>query len=150
MRIKRLLGAGDRIMVSVLPFAFVGIAANHRWPALFQLGFGRAGFALGSAFIAIGIPLWLISVVQILLLVQKDKLITHGPFALLLHPIYTSVALLVIPGVGLLLDSWLGFALGLILYLASRHFAPSEERELAARFPVEYPAYRRRVLLPWL
>jgi hypothetical protein len=58
--------------------------------------------------------------------------------------------LLVIPGVGLLFDSWLGFALGLVLYVASRRFAPSEEREMAERFPDEYPAYRKRVLLPWL
>lgn len=60
------------------------------------------------------------------------------------------MALLVIPGCGLAFDSWLGFVLGLALYVASRRFAPNEERELAQRFPDEYPAYRKRVLLPWL
>jgi protein-S-isoprenylcysteine O-methyltransferase Ste14 len=68
----------------------------------------------------------------------------------MLHPIYTSVALLVLPGLGLLLSTWLGPALGVILYIASRLFSRSEEKMLASIFPAEYPAYRARVLLPWL
>jgi hypothetical protein len=67
--------------------------------------------------------------------VPKKKLITRGPFALMTHPFYTSVALLVIPGLGLLPDTWLGFVLGLVLYLASRRFAPREERDLEKQFP---------------
>jgi len=120
------------------------------WPSPFHLGHGGAGLALGGALLAVGIPLWLTSVAQILLFVPQGKLITRGPFAIMTHPLYTSVALLVIPGVSLLFDSWLGFPLGLTLYVTARRFAPSEERELLARFPAEYPAYRKRILLPWL
>jgi protein-S-isoprenylcysteine O-methyltransferase Ste14 len=149
-QLKVLVGAGDRIMASASPFAVVGIAANVLWPAAFQLGLGTTGLALGGVLLAAGIPLWLTSAVQILLFVPKGKLITRGPFALVIHPLYTSVALLVVPGAGLLFDSWLGLALGVVLYIASRRFAPSEERALAERFPIEYPAYRKRVLLPWL
>jgi protein-S-isoprenylcysteine O-methyltransferase Ste14 len=68
----------------------------------------------------------------------------------MLHPIYTSVALLVLPGLGLALDTWLGVAVGAILYAASRIFSKSEEKILAALFSTEYQAYRARVLLPWL
>ncbi|HYP97407.1 MAG TPA: DUF998 domain-containing protein [Polyangiaceae bacterium] len=149
-RIKLLVGAGDRIMASALPFALLGITANALWPALFHLGLGGKGLVLGGALLALGIPLWFTTAVQILLLVPQGKLITRGPFAIMRHPLYTSVAVLVTPGVGLLFDSWLGFALGLVLYIVSRRFARSEEGELAKRFPAEYPAYRRRVLLPWL
>ena len=149
-QIRLLVGEGDRIMVATLPFAAVGITANVLWPSAFHLGLGTMGLVLAGVLLGAGIPLWLISAVQILLLVPKKKLITRGPFAIMIHPLYTSVALLVLPGVGLLLDSWLGFVLGLVLYAASRRFAPSEERELTERFPEEYPAYRKRVLLPWL
>jgi protein-S-isoprenylcysteine O-methyltransferase Ste14 len=124
--------------------------ANILWPPAFRMGFGAAGRTVGIVCVVIGVPLWLTSVVQILVSVPKGKLITGGPFALMLHPLYTSVAILVIPGCALLCDSWLGFALGLILYLSARLFAPSEERDLAARFPLDYPAYRKRVILPWL
>jgi protein-S-isoprenylcysteine O-methyltransferase Ste14 len=50
----------------------------------------------------------------------------------------------------LVLDTWLGPALGGVLYLASRFFERTEEKSLATDFPNEYPAYRKRVLLPWL
>jgi protein-S-isoprenylcysteine O-methyltransferase Ste14 len=56
----------------------------------------------------------------------------------------------VIPGLGLLFGSWLGFAVGSVLYVSARLFAPWEERDLAARFPEDYREYRKRVLLPWL
>ena len=36
------------------------------------------------------------------------------------------------------------------MYGGVRLFAAGEERELAAAFPAEYPAYRAKVLLPWL
>lgn len=149
-QIKLLVGAGDRIMVAALPFTIAGIAANVVWPSPFHLGFGTMGLVLGGVLLAMGIPLWFTSAAQILLFVPKGKLITRGPFAIMIHPLYTSVALLVVPGVSLLFDSWLGFALGLVLYIASRRFAPSEEREMAERFPEEYSAYRKRVLVPWL
>ena len=150
MNIRGLVGAGDRIMALTLPFAVVGIGANILWPSVFQTRLGAAGTIAGLLFLAVGVPLWLTSVAQILLFSSRGKLITSGPFALMLHPLYTSVALLVIPGCGLVLDSWVGIAIGLALYLSSRRFAPREERELAARFPKDYPAYRKRVLLPWL
>jgi protein-S-isoprenylcysteine O-methyltransferase Ste14 len=149
-RIQELVGTGDRIMAVTLPFAVMGLAANVLWPSIFRMGFGTAGLITGVVLLALGVPIWLASVVQILVHVPRGELITTGPFALVLHPIYASVALLVIPGCGLVLDSWLGFAIGAVLYVSERHFARAEERDLTRRFPLEYPAYRRRVLLPWL
>jgi len=149
-QLKALVGEGDRIAILTLPLAAIGLGANHLWPSAFHMGWGAAGKVLGIACVAIGVPLWLTSAVQILLFVPKGRLITTGPFALMRHPLYTSVALLVLPGLGLLFDSWIGFAIGIVLYSSSRLFAPNEERELAARFPQEYAAYRKRIVLPWL
>lgn len=52
--------------------------------------------------------------------VPRGQLITTGPFTLVKHPLYTGVALLVLPWAGFLLDTWLGAALGSILYVATR------------------------------
>jgi protein-S-isoprenylcysteine O-methyltransferase Ste14 len=150
MNIKVLVGSGDRVMGLTLPFAVVGIAANIIWPSAFTLAFGMAGLVAGLALIALGLPLWLGSVALILINVPKKKLITTGPFALMAHPLYTSVALLVIPGCSLLFDTWVGFAIGALLYSASRLFSPREEELLTKYFPSDYPAYRAKVLLPWL
>ena len=88
--------------------------------------------------------------ILVLIRVPQKKLITNGPFALVRHPLYTSVALLVIPGRGLLFDTWVGAGIGAVLYVSSRIFSPSEERILQKVFLVEYPANRGKVLLPWL
>jgi len=150
MNVKALVGAGDRVMGLALPFIVVGIAANLFWPPVFRMGFAARGIFAGIVLLVVGLPLWLTSVAQVLIVVPKSKLITSGPYALMLHPLYTSVALLVFPAIGLLVDTWLGFALGAVLYLSSRLFSPAEERALAESFGAEYVAYRAKVLFPWL
>jgi protein-S-isoprenylcysteine O-methyltransferase Ste14 len=150
MRLKVLVGAGDRVMGMTLPFAAIGIAANVLWPSAFRIGSVPAVFIVGIVLLVVGVPLWLSSVAMILINVPRKKLITSGPYALMLHPLYTSVAILVIPGCSLLFDSWVGFAIGAVLYISSRIFSVKEEELLAKYFPVEYPAYRAKVLLPWL
>ena len=150
MKLKVLVGSGDRVMVLAAPFIVVGVVANILWPAVFRMGAGLGGVIAGLALLVVGVPVWLTSVVQILVNVPRRRLITSGPYAVVLHPLYTSVALLVLPGLGLLLDTWLGPALGAVLYASSRLFAGAEEKLLAKYFPAEYPAYRSRVVLPWL
>ena len=150
MKLKVLVGAGRQVMGLALPFIVAGIVVNILRPAWFALGFGTGGLIAGIVLLAIGVPAWISSVILILVRVPQKKLITTGPFAVVLHPLYTSVALLVIPGLGLLFDSWVGAAIGVILYFSSRIFSPGEEKILLQYFPQEYPAYRKKVLLPWL
>jgi protein-S-isoprenylcysteine O-methyltransferase Ste14 len=150
MKLKVLVGSGSRIMSLTLPCAAIVIAANILWPRVFSLGFGPGGLVAGIVLLVVGVPAWISSAVLVLVRVPQKKLITTGPFAVVLHPLYTSVAILVIPGLGLLLDTWAGFAIGAVLYVSARLFERDEERILARVFPAEYPAYRKRVLLPWL
>lgn len=148
--LRKLMGAGHRIMLFTLPFVLAGVASDLLWPPAFRMGWGTPGLILGLVLLAVGVPLWLGSAIQVLRQVPRGKLITTGGFAWVLHPLYLAVSLLVIPGCGLVLDSWLGFAIGAAMYVGVRLFAVREERELAAAFPREYPAYRAKVLLPWL
>jgi protein-S-isoprenylcysteine O-methyltransferase Ste14 len=60
------------------------------------------------------------------------------------------VALLVLPSVGLLLNTWLGGVIGITLYLGSRLFAPEEEALLAKTFGPSWDAYCKQVKIPWL
>ena len=58
--------------------------------------------------------------VLILTNVPKGELITGGPYAIVKHPLYTAVALLVIPWIGFLSNTWLGAGIGIALYVGSR------------------------------
>ncbi len=150
MKLKVLVGSGDRIMLSTLPFAAAAVVLNVLRPSWFALGMGATGSIIGIILLALGVPTWLGCAALILTMVPRKKLITTGPFAVVRHPMYVAVSLLVLPGLGFLLDTWSPVAIGLALYILARVYAPAEEKMLEKVFPKEYAAYRGKVLLPWL
>jgi protein-S-isoprenylcysteine O-methyltransferase Ste14 len=82
--------------------------------------------------------------------VRAAELVTTGPYAVVNHPLYASVAVLVLPWVGFLSNTWLGAVIGIALYVGLRLFAPAEEAELAQEFGPAWDDYCRRVKMPWL
>ena len=146
-----LIGSGDRIGAFVLPFVLAGVALNIAFPETFSVGRPPPWLQAVSALaLAIGVAVWAWSVLLILTKVRAGELVTTGPYSLVKHPLYTSVALLVLPWLGFLLDTWLGALIGIALYVASRLFAPAEEADLAGRFGPQWDAYCHRVKVPWL
>jgi protein-S-isoprenylcysteine O-methyltransferase Ste14 len=134
-----------------MPFLIIGVVMNILFPSFFTVGGPPAVLKVISIVVLIpGAIMWLWSVVQILIRVPQKKLITDGPYALIKHPIYTSVALLVLPWVGFLLNTWLGAVIGLVLYLASRLFSPEEEEGLSKTFGAAWDEYCKSVKIPWL
>ena len=66
------------------------------------------------------------------------------------HPLYTAVALLVLPWIGFLLNTWLGALIGIVLYVGSRIYAPAEEASLSETFGAKWDEYSSTVKMPWL
>ena len=96
----------------------------------------------------------LMLVLPLLTLVSRLYLGAHHLTDALTSVVYGSVwlavvALLVLPWVGFLLNSWLGLVVGIVLYGAARVFAPEEEVELSERFGPRWDAYRTNVRIPW-
>lgn len=151
LNLKALLGSGHKIALLTLPFLVVGLVLNLAVPEWFDVGGPPTRLAVISIVLLIpGVAIWLWSVELILTRVPRGELITTGPYSLMKHPIYTSVALLVLPWFGFLLNTWLGAAIGVVLYVASRMFAPEEEAALAETFGLRWEAYRSSVPFPWL
>lgn len=150
MNLRRLVGSGDKIALLLLPFLLGGLVLNVAFPSLFDVGGPPNGLRVVSILVLIaGVATWGWCVVLILAHVPRGELITSGPYALVKHPLYTSVALLVLPWIGFLLNTWLGAALGLVLYAGDRMFAPEEEADLAKSFGTRWEAYLRAVKMPW-
>ena len=146
-----LVGSGDRIGLFTLPFLIVGVALDVADPSLFSVG--GPSFALRMISIAVlvaGLTVWAWSVVLILVKVPRGELITTGPYAVVRHPLYISVALFVLPWIGFLGNTWVGAPIGVVMYVATRVFAPREEAVLSARFGRAWDAYRQAVTVPWL
>ena len=149
--LKDLIGSGDRIALFTLPFGIAGVGLNIAFPNAFAVGGPPALLQFISIIVlALGVVVWFWSVALILVHVPRGELITSGPYAVVKHPIYTSVALLVLPASGFLLNTWIGVAVGIALYVGSRLFAPVEERELARRFGGEWERYAAHVTVAWL
>jgi protein-S-isoprenylcysteine O-methyltransferase Ste14 len=149
--IRTLVGSGDRIARATLPFVVVGLASSVVFPSLFDVGVPSATLrAVSIVVLVAGITIWVWSAVLILTKVPRGELITTGPFALVRHPLYTGVSLLVLPWLGFLFNTWLGVALGIVMYVAARVYAPAEEKELARTFGPEWYEYATNVKIPWL
>jgi len=151
MNLRKLMGSGDRIMLLTLPFLVVGGAFNYGNPAFFSVGGPPTWLAIVSGLVlSVGVLGWLWSVALILRDVPKGRLITSGPYRLVRHPLYTAVALLVLPWLGFLLDTWLGVVLGAVVYVGSRLFAGAEEADLSRTFGAAWQRYAGSVRLGWL
>jgi protein-S-isoprenylcysteine O-methyltransferase Ste14 len=75
----------------------------------------------------------------------RGGLVTHGPFGIVRHPFYLSLALWA-TALGLALGSLSGTAVLLLGYLAASAWrARLEDAVLAEAFPQEFPAYAARV-----
>lgn len=128
MDLKRLTGSGDRIGLFTLPFVIVGLILNVAFPSVFDVGGPPTALAVVSVVVLIvGVTIWIWSVALILTKVPRGELITSGPYAFMKHPLYTSMALLVLPWIGFLLNTWVGALLGVALYIGSR-ISPQQKR----------------------
>jgi protein-S-isoprenylcysteine O-methyltransferase Ste14 len=149
--LKSLIGSGDRIALCTVPVVLVALVLWAFDPARVAVdGSNPVVRAVTLVGLGVGLVGWAWSAILILTRVPKGELITTGPFAVVKHPLYTSVGLLVLPSLGILLGTWLGIVIGVALYVGSRLFAPAEERELRSTFGARWDAYEQRVLLPWL
>ena len=151
MKLKILVGSGRKIGLFTFPFLIAGLALNLIFPDFFSAG-GPSTFLSRVSIIMLfpGIIVWFWTVYLILTKIPRKELITSGPYSIVKHPLYTGVALLVIPWVGLLFNTWLGILIGAIVYIGSRIYSPEEERILAKIFGESWDRYCNSVAVKWL
>jgi protein-S-isoprenylcysteine O-methyltransferase Ste14 len=149
--VRGLVGSGEKIASFTLPFLVTGIVLNAWFPSAFSVGGPSEALRIISIAVLIaGSIAWAWSVALILTRVPQKQLITSGPYSLVKHPLYTGVALLVVPWIGFLLDTWLGVAIGFVVYVGSRLYAPEEEATLSDTFGPAWDDYCETVKIPWL
>ncbi|MDF1548883.1 MAG: methyltransferase [Bacteroidales bacterium] len=151
MKLKALVGNGRKIGLFTLPFLIVGFPLNIMFPEFFFVS-GASGllFWISVFFLVIGIINWIWTVVLILTKIPKKLLITTGPYAIIKHPLYVGVALLVLPWAGFMFNTWLGIVFGIVVYIGSKIFSPEEEKFLSRIFGIEWENYSKKVKFPWI
>ena len=151
MNRKEIVGSGGKIGRVAAPFLIAGVILNILAPSFFSVGGPSVVVrAVSVVILTVGIATWMWSGYLIATKVPRKELITNGPFSVVKHPLYTAVALLVAPSVGILFNTWLGVLVGLVVYAGSRIYSPEEEKLLSGTFGTGWDEYCSKVKLPWI
>ena len=141
-----IFGQGPRIMLFALPVAAAAVAAHLLVPDLARMPLPRSVLTPpGAVLLILGLVMWGTAVTQLLIGFPREKLVASGAYGVCRNPIYSSVALFVLPGLSLLMGTWVYFVVAAALCLAVSIFIRREERDLLRVFGDEYRRYTARV-----
>jgi protein-S-isoprenylcysteine O-methyltransferase Ste14 len=151
----RLLGVGPHLLVLGLVFEGLTLALQ-RWVSLpLSLSFGtQIVLSMLCVIVWVWGLVWFnrsLNLVEINLRNGENRLVTHGPFNYVRHPLY-AVCLITIPPLFLIWYANLLFVIPwVLLFVVARYVVAIEERGLVEAFGEDYERYRRCVpaLLPY-
>jgi protein-S-isoprenylcysteine O-methyltransferase Ste14 len=139
-------GVGPAVGVRTACYGLAALVATLVWPSAFAIrGLPYPWLALlGGLLLAIGVPWYVIAVRTIRKAYHERRLVTDGVYALCRHPIYAGWIFLILPALGLLMNSWLVLSTAVVMYVLTRIYVPREEENLEAQFGEQYVRYKRR------
>ena len=141
-----IVGQGGKIMLFTLPFLVAAILVQLNLPQIAAL---PASFdfirPVGYLLLILGFILWGMAVFQLLRDFPKGKLVTTGAYGIVRNPIYSSVALLILPAVSLIFSTWVYFTVSIFMYSGVTIFISKEEKKLKEVFGREYEEYLAKV-----
>ncbi|MCP4138844.1 MAG: isoprenylcysteine carboxylmethyltransferase family protein [Chloroflexi bacterium] len=142
-----IIGIGGKLAFYTILYVGFATVLTLYFPDIFFIRFAPrfSLLLLGGFFLAIGIPLLIVSVRQVTLLFKEGILITEGVFRYSRNPIYAAWAVFIIPGLSLLSSSWIFLGTPFVFYLVFKIFIREEEEYLSAHFGEEYLQYKAKV-----
>jgi len=147
------LGIGPRIARIALPNLAITIVLALSFPEVLGFSPGARMFFMvaGALWLATGLALYIATIRQMLPGIRENRLVTTGTYRLCRNPLYTVFILMIIPGVSLLMNSWIVATASLVGYFAFRRYIHVEEEQLERIFGDEFRAYRERTprFCPW-
>jgi protein-S-isoprenylcysteine O-methyltransferase Ste14 len=140
-------GIGPIFAVLSIVYGMVTIVVNRYFHPVFHISFVPHWFLtiLGILLIMIGIPFFLISAKTVMRAYNADELVTDGIFRCCRHPLYASWAILIVPGIALLIKSWVVLTTPIFMYLILRKLVKKEEVYLESVFDSKYREYKKQV-----
>ena len=110
--------------------------------------------SIGIILILMGIPFYILSLVTVLRAFKEGRLVTQGVYGMCRHPVYAAWVIFFVPGIVLLMNSWIGFSAPVVMYVILRILVKEEDGYLERIFGAEYLAYKEKIpaVLPigWL
>jgi protein-S-isoprenylcysteine O-methyltransferase Ste14 len=104
-------------------------------------------FIIGAILIIVGVSFLIISIITLNKAYKADTLRISGVYSVCRHPLYSSWIILIVPGIVLLLDSWISLTIPIVMYVIFRVLIKQEELFLQNKFGEEYIDYKSKVSL---
>lgn len=99
-------------------------------------------FYLGLALIIIGAVLYFLTGFALMKGIKETRLLTTGTYYLCCNPLYAAIILFIIPGISLMMNSWLVLTTSLVAYSRFKIFIKREYEEMERFFGDDYRKYR--------
>ncbi|MBN1254426.1 MAG: isoprenylcysteine carboxylmethyltransferase family protein [Deltaproteobacteria bacterium] len=140
-------GVGPAFAALSIGYGLITLTISYYFHPGFQIEFlpYRLLSILGIALILIGLPFFIISARTVSRAYNSDKLVTDGIFRCCRHLLYGSWVVFIVPGIALLLKSWIVMSTSLFMYFLLRKLVKKEEVYLEHVFGSDYREYQRRI-----
>ncbi|MBN2413267.1 isoprenylcysteine carboxylmethyltransferase family protein [candidate division KSB1 bacterium] len=154
-RFKNLLGVGPLLLLLGLLIEGLTIVIRQWFsfyvPITFELQIILTVFCVSVWLLGM---IWFnrsLDLIKVNLLDEKRKLVTHGPFNYVRHPMYSTLLWTIPPIVMIWFSDLLFLIPWILLFILSHYIVTLEEQKLIEIFGVEYEKYRKFVplLLPY-
>lgn len=144
MKELNFFGIGPKIAVIMLPWLAVTLLINGFTENTFAFTTQHQKVILiaGIILMTFGLIFYFSTVKVLLKGLKQMKLQTKGAFSLCQNPLYSSIALFIIPALSLILNSWLVLTTSIVGYILFKIHIKNEYSELEKYFGEEYLKYK--------
>lgn len=139
-------GVGPKIGIVALPWLAATIVLSILFKDIFLISgiYGRIVFFAGLVLLIVGLVFYFLTIPLLLKGLKETKLVVKGTFSLCCNPLYTAIILLIVPGVALMMNSWLVLTTTIAAYVVFKMYIGKEYEELEKFFGDEYIKYRAK------
>ncbi|MFX0140211.1 MAG: methyltransferase family protein [Candidatus Hodarchaeota archaeon] len=139
-------GVGPKMTLTLVPFIVLLSILNVIFSPVFQLPIDQIWMIpLGIVLIMIGSYIFIKSETLLRKAYKASELLMTGFYGHMRHPMYGSVILLIIPGIVIIINSWILYFLPFIFYIIFRIFIKKEETYCLKKFGENYSHYKKNV-----
>ncbi len=140
-------GVGPKFGLFSASYCILMVALSNYFDPFFKIHFVSSGVltTVATILILIGIPFYIVSIVTIKRAFTAGRLVTEKTFGMCRHPVYSAWIIFFVPGIMLLINTWIGLTAPLVMYILLLKLVKKEEAYLETVFGNEYLAYKEMI-----
>ena len=144
--------AGVKILIVTLIYLFAALIVDQKLAPMFRITMENSLLlnAVGAILFTIGLIADIIAMSAMLRARYEGRLATTGLYHIVRNPMYISQIILMLPGIMLVVNSWLGLSTVIPAFIAYKVFTRKEHRALKETFGQAYTEYEKTILIPFL